>query len=75
MAVHVNHLNRALEETTGYTTTILIISRVAQEAKMLLRQTSWSVSEIAESLDFADVAHFCNFFKRQAGLTPGDFRG
>ncbi|MBC8084332.1 MAG: helix-turn-helix transcriptional regulator [Hymenobacter sp.] len=75
LAVHVNHLNRVLKETTGHTTTALIGARVAQEAKMLLKQTSWTVSEIADSLGFADVAHFCNFFKRQTSLVPGAFRG
>jgi len=74
LAVHVNHLNRVLKETTGHTTTRLIGSRVAQEARMLLRHTSWSVSEIADSLGFADTAHFCNFFKRQTGQAPGAFR-
>jgi AraC-like DNA-binding protein len=74
LAVHVNHLNRVLKETTGHTTTALIGSRVVQEAKMLLKHTNWSVSEIADSLGFADVAHFCNFFKRQTGLAPGTFR-
>ncbi len=74
LAVHVNHLNRVLKENTGYTTTALIAGRVAQEARMLLKHTNWSVSEIADSLGFADVAHFCNFFKRQTALTPSDFR-
>ena len=75
LAVHVNHLNRVLKETTGLTTTALISTRVGQEAKILLKQTSWNIAEIADSLGFADGAHFCNFFKRQSGLTPGDFRG
>ncbi len=74
LAVHVNHLNRVLKETTGRTTTALLAGRVAQEARLLLKQTGWSVSEIADSLGFADVAHFCHFFKRQTGLAPGDFR-
>ncbi|MDO7874791.1 helix-turn-helix transcriptional regulator [Hymenobacter sp. ASUV-10] len=74
LAVHVNHLNRVLKETTGHTTTALIASRMTQEAKMLLKQTSWTVSEISDSLGFADVAHFCNFFKRQTGLVPGALR-
>ena len=74
LAVHVNHLNRVLTETTGHTTTALIGGRVAQEAKMLLKQTNWTVSEIADSLGFADVAHFCNFFKRQTGVAPGALR-
>lgn len=74
LALHVNHLNRVLRETTGCTTTKLIGDRVTQEAKMLLRQTNWTVSEISDSLGFADVAHFCNFFKRQTGLVPGALR-
>ncbi len=74
LAVHVNHLNRVLKQTTGHTTTSLISNRVAQEAKMLLRQTNWTVSEIGDSLGFADVAHFCNFFKRQTGLVPSALR-
>lgn len=37
LAVHVNHFNRVLKETTGRTTTALIGSRVAQEAKILLK--------------------------------------
>ncbi|OUJ72812.1 helix-turn-helix domain-containing protein [Hymenobacter crusticola] len=74
LAVHVNHLNRILKETTGQTTTALIGNRVVQEAKILLKQTNWTVSEIADSLGFADVAHFCTFFKRQTGLVPSAFR-
>ncbi|MEJ7662666.1 MAG: helix-turn-helix transcriptional regulator [Hymenobacter sp.] len=74
LAVHVNHLNRVLKEVTGLTTTALLASRVVQEAKMLLKHTSWTVSEVADSLGFADAAHFCNFFKRQTGLVPGAFR-
>ncbi|MCC3158204.1 helix-turn-helix transcriptional regulator [Hymenobacter sp. 15J16-1T3B] len=74
LAVHVNHLNRVLKDTTGRTTSTLIGERITQEAKILLKQTTWTVSEIADSLGFADVAHFCNFFKRQTGLAPGAFR-
>ncbi|TDN37080.1 AraC family transcriptional regulator [Hymenobacter sp. UV11] len=74
LAVHVNHLNKVLKETTGHTTTALIGHRVVQEAKLLLKQTTWSVSEIADSLGFTDVAHFCKFFKRHTGLAPGTMR-
>ncbi|MBJ6107903.1 helix-turn-helix transcriptional regulator [Hymenobacter sp. BT523] len=74
LAVHVNHLNRVLKEATGYTTTALLASRTAQEARQLLKQSSWTVAEIADSLGFTDTAHFCHFFKRQTGVAPGDFR-
>ncbi|WP_139924477.1 AraC family transcriptional regulator [Hymenobacter sp. DG01] len=74
LAVHVNHLNKVLKETTGRTTTDLVATRIAQEAKALLRQTTWTLAEIADALGFADVAHFSNFFKRQLGVAPGAFR-
>ncbi len=74
LSVHVNHLNKVLKENTGKTTTDLIGSRVVQEAKILLKQTNWNVSEIAYSLGFDEVAHFSNFFKKQTSLAPVAFR-
>lgn len=74
LAVHVNHLNKVLKENIGKTTTTLISSRLVQEAKVLLKQTDWNVSEIAYCLGFEEVAHFSNFFKKQTSLTPMSFR-
>lgn len=74
LAVHVNHLNKVLKENTGRTTTDLISLRVIKEAKILLKQTDWNVSEIAYSLGFEEVAHFSNFFKKQTASTPLTFR-
>jgi AraC family transcriptional activator of pobA len=74
LAVHVNHLNKVLKEVTGSTTTEIISSRVIQEAKILLRQTSWSVADIAYSLGFEDVAHFSHYFKKQTAANPLAFR-
>ncbi|MEJ7645669.1 MAG: helix-turn-helix transcriptional regulator [Chryseolinea sp.] len=74
LAIHVNHLNKVLKEITGKTTTEIIKSRIQQEAKILLRQTSWNISEIAYSLGFEEVAHFSNSFRRRASLSPLAFR-
>ena len=74
LAVHVNHLNKVLKESTGRTTTDLISGRLAQEAKALLRQSDWTLWEIADSLGFVDVAHFSHFFRRYAPVSPGAFR-
>jgi len=74
LAVHVNHLNKTLRDTTGQTTTELVARRVFQEAKILLTHTDWTVSQIADSLGFAEVAHFSGFFKRRASLSPAAFR-
>jgi AraC family transcriptional activator of pobA len=74
LAVHVNHLNKVLKEHTGRTTTDLIGGRLAQEAKVLLQQSDWTLGEIADSLGFVDVAHFSHFFRRYTTLSPGAFR-
>ncbi|WP_300604849.1 helix-turn-helix transcriptional regulator [Niabella sp.] len=74
LSVHVNHLNKVLKEHTGKTTTAMISGRILQEAKILLKQTGWTISEIAYSLGFEEVAHFSNFFKKQAAVTPALFR-
>lgn len=74
LAVHVNHLNKVLKETFGRTTTEIIHARVIQEAKILLKQTDWNISEISFTLGFDDLAHFSNFFKKQTTLTPLAFR-
>ena len=74
LAVHVNHLNKVLKEMTGSTTTELIKNRVLQEAKILLKQSEWSVADIAYSLGFDDLAHFSNYFKRKTSMAPLAFR-
>ncbi len=74
LAVHVNHLNKVLKEITGNTTTEIISNRIAQEAKILLKQTDWNISEIAYMLGFDDLANFSNFFKKQTSFTPMGFR-
>lgn len=72
--VHVNHLNKVLKETIGRTTGEIISGRICQEAKILLKQTNWTISEIAYSLGFEEVAHFSNFFKKHTNLSPVHFR-
>lgn len=74
LAIHVNHLNKVLRENTGKTTTEHINNRVLQEAKILLKQTDWNVSEIAYSLGFEQLAHFSNFFKKNTTVPPLAFR-
>ncbi|MBC6493033.1 helix-turn-helix domain-containing protein [Flavihumibacter stibioxidans] len=72
--IHVNHLNRAVKESSGKTTTQVIAERVVQEAKILLKHSSWNVTEISDALGFTEVTHFNNFFKKHTQLSPLKFR-
>jgi AraC-like DNA-binding protein len=74
LAVHVNHLNKVLKEITGNTTTHHINNRILQEAKILLKQTDWTITDIAYCLGFEEIAHFSNFFKKHTSLAPLKFR-
>jgi AraC-like DNA-binding protein len=72
--IHVNHLNRAIKETTQKTTSEIIAERILQESKILLKHSNWNISEIADALAFTEVTHFNNFFKKHVQLSPGKFR-
>jgi AraC-like DNA-binding protein len=74
MAIHVNHLNRALKETTGKTTSQHIADRMLQEAKILLKHTDWNISQIGYSLGFEEASRFFYFFKKQTAIPPRSFR-
>ena len=70
LAVHVNHLNRVLKQTTSHTTGELISQRITQEAKLMLKHTNWPIAEIGFALGFDDQAHFSNYIKKQTSFAP-----
>jgi len=74
LSVHTNHLNRALKETTGKTTTEWISERILQEARELLRRHDLDIGGIGYSLGFEHASNFNTFFKKQTGQTPLQFR-
>jgi AraC-like DNA-binding protein len=74
LSVHVNHLNHALKETTGKTTSQLIADRIVQEARSLLQHTDWNIAEIAWCLGFEELSNFINFFKRIEKIPPKSYR-
>jgi AraC-like DNA-binding protein len=74
LAVHVNHLNRAVKEVTGKPTTTHISGRIISEAKALLQHTDWTTADIAYALGFEYPTYFNNFFKRLTGTIPKALR-
>ena len=45
-----------------------------QEAKIQLRSTKKTVTEISDYLSFATSSQFCRFFKRMTALSPKEYR-
>ena len=52
----------------------MIISARISYAKELLKNTTLTVSEIAERGNFVDISTFTKFFKRYAGVPPTEYR-
>lgn len=74
LCVHVNHLNASIKAVTGLTTTQIIKRKLFEEAKNLLIYTEWTVGEVGYTLGFGEPAHFNNFFKKNAQISPLNFR-
>lgn len=74
LSLHVNYLNRAIKSVTGKSTTTHISERIISEAKALLQHTDWNISEIAYALGFEYPTYFNNFFKKNTGTNPKNFR-
>jgi len=68
------HLTETIKEVTGKTSRQWIDDAVCLEAKVLLKNSGISITEIAHLLHFPDQSNFGKFFKRQTGLSPKEFR-
>ena len=74
LCVTPKHLSETVKKTTGRTAVQWINDLLLLEAKVRLRQTTLTISEIAEELHFSDVSAFVKFFRRHAGDTPAGYR-
>ena len=52
----------------------IIQKRITVEARRLLRYTDRSIKHITFELGFEEVSYFSNFFKKNTGVSPSDFR-
>lgn len=74
LSVHVNHLNKVVKDTTGKTTSTMIAERIIKECTQYLLHSNLSISEIAYSLGFENIAYFSKFYRKHTGKTPSEIR-
>lgn len=72
--ITLKHLNRICNEMLQKTATEVIAERLILEAKRMLTDPNLSVNAVADTLGFDDYSYFSRFFKKQAGMSPSDFR-
>jgi len=74
MAISPNHLNKCVKTTTGKSAIDLLNEMLLLEAKVLLKQTDLTVTEIAYKLGKNEIGNFARFFKSQTGMRPSEYR-
>lgn len=74
MGLSYKYLNGMFKRETGMTALRYHTCLRMNEAARLLRETSLSVTEIADRLGYANVFYFSNVFKKLNGIPPGTMR-
>ena len=68
------YLSTLFKKETGLTVSLYIRKRKLEEAKVLLTDTSMTISQISYSLAFDTQSYFSAVFKDSFGETPGQYR-
>lgn len=66
-------LCQSFKETYGTTVLSYINHLRVKEAKVMLRESGHSVTEISEILGFNSIHYFCRLFKKETGQSPMEY--
>ncbi|EGG38159.1 helix-turn-helix domain-containing protein [Paenibacillus sp. HGF5] len=73
-SVSTSYLSRSFKEKTGISFSQYIWKRRTEEVIRLLVTTSAPLKEIIEQVGYLDAPNFIRKFKKETGLTPGQYR-
>lgn len=68
------YVSKIFKEEYSQTFTEYIAWRRVELAKSHLRQTDFTVSQIAKMVGYTDSNYFCRIFKKLTGMTPKEYR-
>ncbi|MFD1294375.1 helix-turn-helix domain-containing protein [Lutibacter holmesii] len=74
MNISAIYLSECVKKATGKSAQKIIIDYKVLYAKTLLNHKEKTITEIADTLGFNEVANFNQFFKRNTGITASQFR-
>lgn len=74
LAITPDHLNKSVKATIGKTSQELLADMIILEAKVLIKQTDLTISEIAFKFAETNPSDFTRFFRSKTGQTPKEFR-
>lgn len=68
------YLGTIIHQTSGVTAKEWIDRALISRIQVELRHTAKPIAQIADELHFPNPSFFCKYFKRIAGVTPGEYR-
>ncbi|UJF34520.1 helix-turn-helix transcriptional regulator [Paenibacillus hexagrammi] len=71
---HVNYIVRCMKEVYGCTPLEYLLGYRIEQAKLLLINTSWPISQISEHIGFSYAPYFTSCFQKKVGVSPLRFR-
>lgn len=71
--LHPNYLTAKFKSEVGILMTEYIINQKMEEAENLLKNSTYSISEISEMLGFNSLSYFAKLFRKKYGCTPREF--
>lgn len=74
LCITAGYLNKITKELTNKSVKNLIEEVILAESKILLNNNKWTITEIADILNFNSSASFSNFFKKHTSLSPSQYR-
>ncbi|WP_333661389.1 helix-turn-helix domain-containing protein [Chishuiella changwenlii] len=73
MFISRKHLTKIIVEVFNKSPKQIISETIVLEAKVLLKNPNYSVSDVVTDLNFVDSSVFSKFFKNYAGISPTNF--
>lgn len=68
------HFSRLFKKATGLSPSRYLVRLRMSEARRLLRETNQSILDICLEVGYSSPSHFNQVFRRESGVTPGDYR-
>jgi len=68
------HLSRLFRQATGASPIEYLMRVRINKAKELLRQTTYTVSQVSEKIGMENTSYFIKFFRRHEKMSPGEYR-
>jgi AraC-like DNA-binding protein len=69
-----SYLFRIFKQNTGASINEFLVTYRINKAKDFLHGTELPITEVAATVGFQDISHFCHTFKRLSGMTPSRYR-